>query len=99
VAIVNSSRSEGVSNAIMEAMALGVPVLARNCAGNRSIVTHNKTGLLFGTDQEFLTLAQQLLKDERLKQNLIHGGKEFISQRCTSEKLAYQKLFEDLEIS
>ncbi|XP_078410238.1 glycosyltransferase 1 domain-containing protein 1 isoform X2 [Cetorhinus maximus] len=46
-AVVNSSISEGMSSTILEAMDLNVPVLARNIPGNRAIVKHKNTGLLF----------------------------------------------------
>jgi glycosyltransferase involved in cell wall biosynthesis len=39
-AVLNTSRSEGMSGAILEAMQLRVPVLARDIPGNRAIVTH-----------------------------------------------------------
>lgn len=39
-AVVNSSRSEGLSTAIMEAMAIGAPVIARSNTGNMSLVRH-----------------------------------------------------------
>ncbi|NXS02033.1 GL1D1 protein, partial [Oxylabes madagascariensis] len=50
-ALVNSSISEGMSAAILEAMDLGIPVLARNIPGNAAIVKHKETGLLFSTPQ------------------------------------------------
>ncbi|KAK7829273.1 hypothetical protein U0070_012744 [Myodes glareolus] len=50
-ALVNSSVSEGMSAAILEAMDLEVPVLARNIPGNSAVVEHGVTGLLFTTPQ------------------------------------------------
>uniref|UniRef100_F7EQB1 Glycosyltransferase 1 domain containing 1 n=1 Tax=Callithrix jacchus TaxID=9483 RepID=F7EQB1_CALJA len=50
-AVVNSSVSEGMSAAILEAMDLEVPVLARNIPGNAAVVRHEVTGLLFSTPQ------------------------------------------------
>ncbi|XP_073532240.1 glycosyltransferase 1 domain-containing protein 1 isoform X2 [Phyllobates terribilis] len=46
-AVVNSSLSEGMSAAILEAMDLEVPVLARDIPGNAAIMRHGDTGLLF----------------------------------------------------
>ncbi|NWY32119.1 GL1D1 protein, partial [Pheucticus melanocephalus] len=51
LALVNSSISEGMSAAILEAMDLEVPVLARNVPGNAAIIKHKETGLLFSTPQ------------------------------------------------
>uniref|UniRef100_A0A673VRM0 Glycosyl transferase family 1 domain-containing protein n=1 Tax=Suricata suricatta TaxID=37032 RepID=A0A673VRM0_SURSU len=50
-AVVNSSVSEGMSAAILEAMDLEVPVLARNIPGNAAVVKHEVTGLLFSDPQ------------------------------------------------
>ncbi|XP_058137198.1 glycosyltransferase 1 domain-containing protein 1 isoform X2 [Dasypus novemcinctus] len=50
-AVVNSSVSEGMSAAILEAMDLEVPVLARNIPGNAAVVRHGATGLLFSDPQ------------------------------------------------
>ncbi|KAL6049728.1 hypothetical protein STEG23_021241, partial [Scotinomys teguina] len=50
-ALVNSSVSEGMSAAILEAMDLEVPVLARNIPGNSAVVEHGVTGLLFSNPQ------------------------------------------------
>uniref|UniRef100_A0A8P4G7E9 Glycosyltransferase 1 domain containing 1 n=1 Tax=Dicentrarchus labrax TaxID=13489 RepID=A0A8P4G7E9_DICLA len=50
-AVVNSSVSEGMSAAILEAMDLGVPVLARDIPGNAAVVQHEFTGLLYSSPQ------------------------------------------------
>ncbi len=42
----NSSAYEGQSNAIMEAMAAGVPVVATDIPGTRDLVVHGTTGFL-----------------------------------------------------
>ncbi|XP_014743065.1 PREDICTED: glycosyltransferase 1 domain-containing protein 1 isoform X1 [Sturnus vulgaris] len=61
-ALVNSSTSEGMSAAILEAMDLDIPVLARNIPGNAAIIKHKETGLLFSTPQELLWLCQICLQ-------------------------------------
>ena len=58
--IINTSISEGESNAILEAMYIGTPVVARNNKGNQSIIEHNKNGYLFNTPEEAIHLCKQL---------------------------------------
>jgi glycosyltransferase involved in cell wall biosynthesis len=41
-----ASRHEGMPNAVLEAMASGLPVIASRIAGNEELVIHEKTGLL-----------------------------------------------------
>lgn len=45
--VLNASDHEGLSHVLAEAMAAGVPVLARDNAGNRQLVRHGRNGRLF----------------------------------------------------
>ena len=40
------SLSEGIANVVIEAMALGVPVLSTNCDGMREVIMDEKSGFL-----------------------------------------------------
>ncbi len=44
--VLNTSQAEGLSNAVLEAMAFGKAVLATNVAGNRAAIRHGATGWL-----------------------------------------------------
>ncbi|MDY6824164.1 MAG: glycosyltransferase [Thermodesulfobacteriota bacterium] len=44
---LNTSDSEGFSNAVMEAMRAGLPVVASDVGGNSELIQDGKTGLLF----------------------------------------------------
>lgn len=41
------SVEEGIANVVLEAMAIGVPVLSSDCGGMNEVVKHQTTGLLF----------------------------------------------------
>ena len=62
-AVLNTSVSEGMSSAILEAMIVGVPVVARDILGNKSIIIDKKTGLLFSSPDEFVQKAAILIND------------------------------------
>lgn len=72
---VLSSITEGFSNAILEAMAAGKPVVAPHSGGNPEAVEHKRTGLLFKPcdSQSLAEALQQLIENKNLR---ISMGKE-----------------------
>lgn len=46
------SRHEGMSNALLEAMAMGLPVVASDIAGNQELIEPGKNGFLFTKEDE-----------------------------------------------
>ncbi|XP_060787159.1 glycosyltransferase 1 domain-containing protein 1 [Neoarius graeffei] len=98
-AVVNSSVSEGMSAAILEAMDLRVPVLARDIPGNAAIVQHEHSGLLYSSPEEFVLLSKRLLSDKKLQENLRANGKRYVTERHDSvkERTTYQQLMEKLQ--
>jgi glycosyltransferase involved in cell wall biosynthesis len=69
--VVNSSLSEGgMSNAILEAMSKGVPVLASDIEGNRTVITDGHDGFLFRSEADFLEKLERLLRDPALRDAL-----------------------------
>lgn len=53
VCLINTSISEGMSNAILEAQINRVLPVVRANDGNRHLVQHQQTGLLFDTAEQF----------------------------------------------
>ncbi|XP_031792256.1 glycosyltransferase 1 domain-containing protein 1 isoform X3 [Piliocolobus tephrosceles] len=98
-AVVNSSVSEGMSAAILEAMDLEVPVLARNIPGNAAVVKHEVTGLLFSSPQEFVHLAKRLVSDPALEKEIVGNGREYVRMYHSwqVERDTYQQLISKLE--
>nr|XP_056715295.1 glycosyltransferase 1 domain-containing protein 1 [Euleptes europaea] len=97
-AVVNSSVSEGMSAAILEAMNLDVPVLARNIPGNAAIITHKTTGLLYSSPQEFIQLSKSLIRDPSLQREIVSRAKAYVSQHHSweRERKVYQNLMLEL---
>lgn len=98
-ALVNSSVSEGMSAAILEAMQLGVPVIARDIAGNAAIVQHETSGLLYSSPQDFVDQSQRLLSDHELRETLVKRGKDYVEEHHSlkQERETYQRLVATLQ--
>lgn len=56
--VLNTSFSEGAAPTILEAGILGRPVIAADVPGNRDLLRHKETGLLFADEEE---MAKQVL--------------------------------------
>jgi sugar transferase (PEP-CTERM/EpsH1 system associated) len=71
-AFINTSRYEGISNTILEAMASGIPVVANRVGGNCEIVKDGVTGYLIGQNrkEEFLDKLDLLRSDTALHNEL-----------------------------
>lgn len=97
-AVVNSSVSEGMSAAILEAMDLGVPVLARDIPGNAAVVQHEFTGLLYSSPQEFVHQSQRLVSDQELRGRVVRNGKVYVEEHHSlkQERETYQRLVDAL---
>jgi len=80
------SRSEGFSNAILEAMAAGLPVVATQVGGNSEMVEHERSGFL--VDNEDSESAGQrileLLRAPDLRPKMGDAGREIVESRFTS---------------
>ncbi len=75
-AVINSSLSEGgMSNAVLEAMSKGIPVLASDIEGNRSVIADGDDGFLFASPAEFLAKAVRLLEDPGLRAVMGHRAR------------------------
>lgn len=94
------SRSEGTPRCLMEAMAVGVPVVATDIPGCRDLVEDNVTGLLFPVDDDE-SLADRLsvmLADSQLRDSVARGARALIRSRYSAEVMAsrYAELYAGL---
>jgi len=81
--------SEGISNAIMEYMALGKPVVATRDGGTTELVLDRKTGFLVnGRDEkEMYRKIKKLLDDKDLAMRMGSDGRERIFTKFSLEKM------------
>jgi glycosyltransferase involved in cell wall biosynthesis len=96
------SEYEGQSNAIMEAMAAGIPVIATDIAGNRDLVVDGVTGYLVpvGDRFEFTRRTHWLLDDESLRRRLGEAGRQRVLSEFTVENMVarHAALYRELKL-
>jgi glycosyltransferase involved in cell wall biosynthesis len=86
------SRHEGMPNAVLEAMASGLPVIASRIAGSEELVVNGETGLLFPSeDVNALRAAlKQLLADSSLRQNMGIASRRRVEAHYSWQSAAQQ---------
>jgi glycosyltransferase involved in cell wall biosynthesis len=93
------SRDEGMPNAVLEAMASGLPVIATRIAGNEELVVDGETGTLVPTeDAEALEQAlRRLLVDGKERQRFGRAGRERAEQDYAWQRAAslYRSILEE----
>lgn len=83
--LILPSFREGLSNAILEAMIVGKPVVASRVGGNVELVQHERTGLLY-PDDDHVALAcaiSSLAASSDLRTRLGNAGQQ-LAQECYS---------------
>jgi glycosyltransferase involved in cell wall biosynthesis len=97
------THGEGISNAIMEYMALGKPTVATDCGGNNELIVEGETGyLIAGRDVGGLSnRVGRLLGDAVLTRALGEAGRRRIADAFGLERMTadYVALYRDLVAS
>ena len=88
--LVLPSFMEGLPIVLMEAMALGVPVISSRVAGIPELVSDGKTGLLFAPSDwdELAQCIERLLSDETLGETLAQIAKWKVASEFDTQKSA-----------
>lgn len=84
------SHGEGLPNAIVEAMACGIPVVVTNVGGIPEVVEDNKSGFLIekGDIDSLTAVIEDLLKDEEKRKEMGAYGRSVIEQSFSWQKSA-----------
>lgn len=75
---VLSSKSEGLSNTVLEYLNAGLATIASDTGGNPEVITHEQNGLLFapGDSQQLAAQLTRLITDPELRSRLGHVATE-----------------------
>jgi len=96
---VLTSDSESLSNAILEAMAARLPVVAYNVGGNAELVDDQRGALVGASDEsEFANSVRRLLSDASVRQRLGTNGFHFAEAHFSLDQVCrrYQELYVNL---
>lgn len=96
------SRTEGCPIVILEAMAMGLPVVATDVGGNPELVVHNHTGILFskGDEQKLAEAIIEIVNNRERAREMGQNGRKRAFTRFHPSSFAskmmnvYQQLYE-----
>lgn len=86
------SHYEGSANAIVEALASGVPCIAFDTSSMPELVIHEQTGLLatYPETQCFTEQVERLINDSDLRQRLAEQARSFAEERLDNSTLQHE---------
>lgn len=92
---VLATYTEGISNSILEYMALGKPVVATDGGGTKEIVADGKTGFLVPScnPEELAGKIETLLNSEALRKEMGHAGREKVEQQFSIDQMVDKFIF------
>lgn len=86
------SDAEGISNALLEAMASGLACIASDVAGNRQLIHHEQNGLLVETGNEVALAAaiKKFIENNNLRGQLGLAARKTVEEKFSIEAVAFQ---------
>lgn len=84
---IHSSKGEGCSNAILEAMSMGLPVIASDTGGTSEIVGDNAILFPFKDKQALKEAMVKLIDDESLRQEMGQKSKSLFKDRFSLDRM------------
>jgi glycosyltransferase involved in cell wall biosynthesis len=84
--VINTSDYEGQSNAMLEAMAAGRPLVARTAPGNREWLVDGRTARLVADPAGFVEATLAALRREDAALAMAAAGREFVAREHSCER-------------
>jgi glycosyltransferase involved in cell wall biosynthesis len=87
---VLNSTYEGLPHTVLEAMALGLPVIATAVGGTPEVVQDGETGLLVPLNGELTGTLKRVVNDYHLRQVLSQRARHWVCQNLSAEQMVKQ---------
>lgn len=98
---VRPSRSEGMGNSFIEALATGIPIIGTPVGGILDIIKDKETGLFCRVDdpKDLAEKIIHLLEDKDLAIKIVENGRKMIEERFSWDKISdsYRKIFQNVK--
>ena len=87
---VRPSRSEGLGNSFLEAMAAGLPIIGTDVGGIKDFLKDGETGLVARSEnpEDIARKIELLFRDSRLRNRIINNGKTLIREQYSWDNIA-----------
>lgn len=94
------SKSEGVNNALLEAISYGIPVIVSDIPSNRELIRHRKSGFLFDytNANELSEFMEELMKNIELAQKLTKTAYKDIKKKFSMNSIGKMLIHNFLQI-
>ena len=91
--LILPSVQEGISNVVLESMAIGLPVISSDCGGMKEIINYGRNGFYFPS-RDSVALEKLLLKVMNLgieeRERIIREGEKFINRNLNTTLIKSQ---------
>lgn len=96
--LISTSRWEGLSLATLQAMACGLPLLLRRCAGNIDLLEHQGIGAGFDTVDEAVSILKSWQQQPELVQQMSLEARKVFLQHYTlqSMQMGYLNIYQSI---
>jgi glycosyltransferase involved in cell wall biosynthesis len=84
---IHSSKGEGVSNAILEAMYMGLPIITTDTGGTLEILDNNAITFSYQDYQALYKAISTLINDEKLRKEMGEKSYSIVKERFTIKRM------------
>jgi len=95
---LQTSLYEGLSLALLEAQAAGIPAVVTNIPGNDEVVQHDLCGFVGNDEAELTAYLERLIDSSALRQQLGLGAREYVNKQFSFDAMGdqYKALYQEI---